>query len=89
MIDAYPSPGEINRSIRDPREAIDRVRANYRRMASSIDNTDGLSMNFGQWRFNLRESNTEPMVRLNIESRGNRDLMERKKNEILTILDDT
>ena len=89
MIDAYPSPGEINRSIRDPSEAIDRVRANYRRMALSIDNTDGLSMNFGQWRFNLRESNTEPMVRLNVESRGNRDLMEKKKNEILTILDDT
>ena len=88
MIDAYPSPGEINRSIRDPSEAIKRVCANYRKNAVSIDHTDGLSMDFGQWRFNLRKSNTEPLVRLNIETRGNKVLMDKRTDEILKILDE-
>ena len=87
MIDAYPSPGEINRSIRDPSEAINRVCANYRKKAVSIDHTDGLSMDFGQWRFNLRKSNTEPLVRLNIETRGDKELMDKRTDELLKILD--
>ena len=88
MIDAYPSPGEINRFIREPSEAIDRVCANYRKTALSIDDTDGLSMDFDQWRFNLRKSNTEPLVRLNIETRGNKELMDKRADEILKILDE-
>ncbi|MDK6768115.1 phosphomannomutase, partial [Klebsiella aerogenes] len=54
--------------------------------AMNIDNTDGISIEYPDWRFNLRSSNTEPVVRLNVESRGDRDLMVQKTNEILTIL---
>ena len=43
---------------------------------------DGLSLNFGEWRFNLRASNTEPLIRLNIESRGDKDLLQTKTQEI-------
>ncbi|MDM1196959.1 phosphomannomutase CpsG, partial [Escherichia coli] len=48
--------------------------------------TDGISMTFADWRFNLRSSNTEPVVRLNVESRGDFQLMEKKTNDILSIL---
>jgi phosphomannomutase len=89
MIDSYPSPGEINRAIEDPSKAIDRVLVNYKKMALSIDTTDGISMDFGNWRFNLRMSNTEPLVRLNIETRGDQKLLYQRRDEILKILDDT
>ena len=89
MIDSYPSPGEINREIEDPSKAIDRVLVNYEKMALSIDTTDGISMDFGNWRFNLRMSNTEPLVRLNIETRGDEELLYQRRDEILKILDDT
>ena len=89
MIDSYPSPGEINRAIEDPSKAIDRVLVNYEKMALSIDTTDGISMDFGNWRFNLRMSNTEPLVRLNIETRGDQELLYQRRDEILKILDDT
>jgi len=52
-----------------------------------VDFTDGLSMEFPQWRFNLRGSNTEPLVRLNVESRGSVDLMKTKTEEILKLID--
>ena len=89
MIDSYPSPGEINRAIEDPSKAIDRVIVNYEKMALSVDTTDGISMDFGNWRFNLRMSNTEPLVRLNIETRGDQELLYQRRDEILKILDDT
>ena len=86
MLDSYPSPGEINQTIESPLDAICRVRAHYEESAWSIDDTDGLSMEFSDWRFNLRMSNTEPMVRLNVESRENPELSERRKDEILLLL---
>tara|TARA_B100000575_G_C22880041_1_gene512854 strand:- start:466 stop:747 length:282 start_codon:yes stop_codon:yes gene_type:complete len=89
MINSYPSPGEINRAIDDPSKAIDRVHVNYEKMALRIDTTDGISMDFGNWRFNLRMSNTEPLVRLNIETRGDQELLYQRRDEILKILDDT
>ncbi|EKT2299434.1 phosphomannomutase CpsG, partial [Salmonella enterica] len=52
----------------------------------AVDRTDGLSMSFADWRFNLRSSNTEPVVRLNVESRGNEHLMQSKTVEIIKIL---
>lgn len=83
---AYPASGEINSSIENPAMAIERVLEHYKLDAMNIDNTDGISIEFPDWRFNLRSSNTEPVVRLNVESRGDRDLMVQKTNEILTIL---
>jgi len=86
MISAYPSPGEINSKLDDPKAAIERVLNTYKADALSIDYTDGISLEFAKWRFNLRSSNTEPVVRLNVESRGDISLMEDKTKEVLEIL---
>ena len=87
MVEAYPSPGEINRKIADPAAAIERVRAHYQASALAVDDSDGISMEFPQWRFNLRMSNTEPVVRLNLETRGDRVLLAQCQQELLALLD--
>ena len=73
--DAFPSSGEINFTLDDPQAAIDRVRAAFEQEALAIDEIDGLSFDCGNWRFNLRSSNTEPVVRLNVEARGDATLV--------------
>jgi phosphomannomutase/phosphomannomutase/phosphoglucomutase len=83
----FPASGEINRAVADKDEAIRRVRERYEPEARVVDETDGIGMEFADWRFNLRKSNTEDYVRLNAESRGDRELMERKTAEVLQILD--
>ena len=87
----YPASGEINRKISaqmgDTKGILARVQHNYQARAKSIDFTDGLSMEFERWRFNLRGSNTEPLVRLNVESRADAALMHDKTGEILRLLD--
>ena len=85
-IAAYPSSGEINNKIADPKGAIARVFDYYQHDAAVIDKTDGISMEFGTWRFNLRSSNTEPVVRLNVESKGDETLMTEKTQEVLALL---
>lgn len=82
----YPSPGEINSKLENPKEAIERVLNAYQEEALVIDKTDGISIEFEQWRFNLRSSNTEPVVRLNVESKGDIALMEEKTADILKLL---
>lgn len=84
---AYPVSGEINREIADPKAAIARARNRYIGEALHEDNTDGLSLEFADWRFNLRMSNTEPVVRLNVETRGNQALMEQRRDELVALLD--
>ncbi len=84
----FPASGEINRRLAaDPQQILTRVRARYESKAKAIDLTDGLSLEFPEWRFNLRSSNTEPLVRLNVESRANAALMKDKTAEILALLD--
>jgi phosphomannomutase/phosphomannomutase/phosphoglucomutase len=84
----FPASGEINRRLTgDPKAILARVRGIYESKAVAIDFTDGLSLEFPEWRFNLRSSNTEPLVRLNVESRGNEALMKEKTAEILALLD--
>jgi phosphomannomutase/phosphomannomutase/phosphoglucomutase len=84
----FPASGEINRKLAtDTRSILARVRSHYEGSARSIDLTDGLSMEFDQWRFNLRGSNTEPLVRLNVESRGSEPLMREKTAEVLKFVD--
>ncbi|MDO8845624.1 MAG: phosphomannomutase CpsG [Methylicorpusculum sp.] len=85
-ITAYPSSGEINSKLADPEAAIQKVRDFYQKGALIVDETDGVSMEFADWRFNLRSSNTEPVVRLNVESRHNTVLMEEKTEELLALL---
>ncbi|BFM11779.1 phosphomannomutase CpsG [Simiduia litorea] len=82
----YPSPGEINSKVSDAKVAIARVRAHFETDATAIDLTDGISLSFADWRFNLRMSNTEPVVRLNVESRGDVELMQQKTDQILALL---
>jgi len=87
----YPASGEINRELHaqtgDVRSVLARIQERYQARASNVDFTDGLSMEFDRWRFNLRGSNTEPLVRLNVESRGDAALMQEKTAELLRLLD--
>lgn len=82
----FPSPGEINSHVIDPKTAIDKVLNHYVASAIFIDKTDGISLEFDTWRFNLRMSNTEPVVRLNVESRGDQALVDQKTTEVLNLL---
>ncbi len=82
----FPASGEINSKLAQPVEAINRVEQHFSREALAVDRTDGISMTFADWRFNLRTSNTEPVVRLNVESRGDVPLMEEKTKLILALL---
>jgi len=83
----FPASGEINRKLIDPAGTIRKIEDCYSKDAVSTDRTDGLSMAFLSWRFNLRSSNTEPVVRLNVEARGDEKLMKQKTSEILAMLD--
>ncbi len=83
---AYPASGEINSKLVDPQTAISRVLTTYQNDAQLFDKTDGISLEFSDWRFNLRSSNTEPVVRLNVESKGNISLMQEKTAELLALL---
>lgn len=85
-IAAYPSSGEINIKLSQPAASIESVKQHYLAQAGEVDYTDGISMEFADWRFNLRSSNTEPVVRLNVESRADVALMQEKTNEILAML---
>jgi phosphomannomutase len=87
--DAFPSSGEINFRVDDAGAAIDRVLSTYSADALSLDETDGVSLAFSDWRFNLRRSNTEPLVRLNIESRGGCEGLEAKVADISKLLGGT
>lgn len=78
----FPCSGEINFEVEDAAGAIARVLDHYAHLSPELDRTDGLSADFGEWRLNLRGSNTEPLVRLNIESRGNPALVEDRVGEI-------
>jgi phosphomannomutase len=79
---AFPASGEINNTIAEPAALLKQIEQDYATDAQSIDHTDGLSMSFGNWRFNLRMSNTEPVVRLNVETRGDEKLMLEKTAEL-------
>jgi phosphomannomutase len=85
-ISAFPSSGEINSTLKDPDAAIARILEHYQQAASRVDYTDGIGLEFENWRFNLRKSNTEPVVRLNVESRADIPLMEQKTQELLALL---
>lgn len=83
----FPASGEINRRLADPAAAIAEVERRYGPEALCVDHTDGVAVEFPAWRFNLRTSNTEPVLRLNVESRGDATLMRRKTAELLSLID--
>ena len=82
----YPSSGETNYHIEDPDAAIARLIEKYEPQAQGRDDLDGVSLDFGNWRFNLRKSNTEPVVRLNLESDGDAALVREKQAELAALL---
>ncbi|MEJ2699130.1 MAG: phosphomannomutase [Desulfuromonadales bacterium] len=86
-IGLFPASGEINRKLSDPSAAIREIETKLRESAVATDYTDGLSMEFPHWRFNLRCSNTEPVLRLNVEARGDAGLMQEKTDELLRMID--
>ena len=83
---AFPASGEINRRVEDAAAVIARVEATFASDGGEIDRTDGLSLDFKDWRFNLRMSNTEPVIRLNVESRGLPALMQAKTDLLLGLI---
>ncbi|GAC31917.1 phosphohexomutase domain-containing protein [Paraglaciecola polaris] len=85
-IAAFPSSGEINSVLQDPDASIANILQAYEEKANVVDYTDGIGLEFDAWRFNLRKSNTEPVVRLNVESRGDIQLMQAKTKELLAML---
>ena len=82
----FPVSGEINRKVADVAATIAAMRARCEAAANSIDFTDGIALEFDRWRFNLRASNTEPLIRLNVESRGDEALMREKTAELLELI---
>jgi phosphomannomutase len=88
-IQKYPCSGEINFRVQDVHASIQKIREYFLTFSPNIDTTDGLSMEFADWRFNLRGSNTEPVLRLNVESRGDKALMENQTNLISSLINTT
>jgi phosphomannomutase/phosphoglucomutase len=85
-IEAFPCSGEINYQVEDVKATLARILAHYQPLNPVLDETDGISLAFADWRFNLRGSNTEPLLRLNVESRGSSDLVARYVAEIETLI---
>ena len=79
----FPASGEINRRVDDAKAVIKRIEARYTQDAVAVDYLDGLSVEFSDWRFNLRSSNTEPLLRLNVETRNDEALMRTRTEELL------
>ncbi|HVI53959.1 MAG TPA: phosphomannomutase [Luteibacter sp.] len=86
---AYPCSGEINFRVDEAPATVARIVAHYKAAAESIENIDGVSMSFGTWRFNLRSSNTEPLLRLNVEARGDARLMEARTADLRSLIGGT
>lgn len=84
MISKYPCSGEINSTVEDADAKIEMLKKKY--SDGSIDELDGLSVEYPDWRFNIRKSNTEPLLRLNVESRENLELMKQKTDELLDLI---
>ncbi len=83
---AFPCSGEINFRVDDAKATVARVMAHYADQNPSLDHTDGVSAEFPQWRFNLRSSNTEPLLRLNVETRGDAALLRAKTDELTALI---
>ncbi|AIR91632.1 phosphomannomutase/phosphoglucomutase [Pseudomonas cremoricolorata] len=85
-IDAFPCSGEINYEVADVAGALEKVLSHYLPLGPTVDRTDGISVEFAQWRFSLRGSNTEPLLRLNVETRADKALVEARVAEIARLI---
>jgi phosphomannomutase/phosphomannomutase/phosphoglucomutase len=84
----FPCSGEINRTVVDAKKVLQLVETKFVTAEARIDRTDGLGVEYNAWRFNLRTSNTEPVIRLNVESRGDESLMQAKTKALLNFIDE-
>lgn len=82
----FPCSGELNYTVSDAKSVIESIKQHFINEGAELDFTDGLSMAFADWRFNLRSSNTEPLLRLNVESRGDAGMVQAKVDEIEGII---
>ena len=82
----FPCSGEINFKVADAKAAVARVMDHFASLSPTLDYTDGVSADFGDWRFNLRSSNTEPLLRLNVEARGDAVLMQARTQQISDLI---
>ncbi|WP_028585974.1 phosphohexomutase domain-containing protein [Desulfogranum mediterraneum] len=80
----FPVSGEINSTVADPDGIIRQVEERYR--DGELDHTDGISVSYPEYRFNIRKSNTEPVLRLNVETRGDAALLHRTTEELLALI---
>ncbi len=85
-MEKFPCSGEINSTVDDVKTVLGRVEQAYLPLNPDMNRIDGLSMDFGKWRFNLRGSNTEPVLRLNVETRADKNLLEEKTAELLKLI---
>ncbi|MEA3548671.1 MAG: phosphomannomutase [Thermodesulfobacteriota bacterium] len=86
MMAAYPVSGEINNRVSDPDAVMSRIESAFAEGCLEKDFTDGLSMSFADYRFNVRKSNTEPVLRLNVETRANPSLLQEKTDLLLEMI---
>lgn len=86
-IAAYPCSGEINFKVANATSVVEGIHGRYAAAAIVEDRTDGLSLEFPEWRFNIRSSNTEPLLRLNVETRANPALLADKTSELSAMID--
>ncbi|MBK5012056.1 phosphomannomutase/phosphoglucomutase [Pseudomonas sp. S60] len=82
----FPCSGEINYEVADVKGTIEKILAHYLPQNPTVDRTDGISVEFADWRFSLRGSNTEPLLRLNVESRGNDALVAQNVAQIARLI---
>ena len=86
-IDAYPCSGEINTIVKDSEATLTKIQDYFAELNPVVDYTDGVSLDFTSWRANIRVSNTEPLLRLNVETRADPELLRRRVLEISLILE--
>ncbi len=87
QVEAYPCSGEMNFRVADVQATIESVLQHYAGKSPVVDRTDGIGVEFKDWRFNLRGSNTEPLLRLNVEARGDRELMRKRTAELRALIE--
>ena len=86
-IDAYPCSGEINTTVKNGEATLMKIKEYFSELNPVVDLTDGVSLDFDSWRTNIRISNTEPLLRLNIETKANPELLRKKVLEISSIIE--
>lgn len=86
MAEQFPCSGEINVPAENVAKVLETVKEKYAAKANRVDTIDGIGMDFDNWRFNLRPSNTEPLIRFNMEARGDRALLEEKSKEVMDLV---